>query len=80
MSYEKIYTQNLGKRILFVCKKCNEKMRFLRYNRRVVLECTKCGVYFVIESKVRPVMTSSVVYWGNVNKRNIVESSKTNSS
>jgi hypothetical protein len=66
---EKIYTQNLEKRIDFICKKCKTNMRFMRKPHRIIIECAYCGVYFVVSGEVRAEW-QALVRWGN-SKREI---------
>lgn len=51
---EKIYTQNLEKRIDFICKFCGIPMKFMRKPNRIIIECQRCNMYFVITGKVFP--------------------------
>lgn len=64
MTREKIYRQNLSKRIRFLCRFCNQEMVFSRSPKRVVIECKRCGIYFVITGEVKAKFTN-VVLWSN---------------
>jgi hypothetical protein len=60
---EKIYTQNLTKRISFICKECNSSMKFMRKTNRIIIECPVCKIYFVFAGSVHTKYTN-IVYWG----------------
>ena len=65
---EKLYTQDITKRIKITCRKCNKDMKFSRIRGRVIFECLKCGVYFVFSGMAKTTWQSTVK-WGRVEKK-----------
>lgn len=70
MSREKLYTQNLMKRIKFICRKCNSEMVYRRNHKRITIECKNCDYYFVISGNVVTKYTN-IVYWCRNNNKKL---------
>lgn len=68
---ERLYTQNLSKRINFVCKNCNSNMNFMRGNRKIVIKCSDCGLLFSIQPETFS-KSHNVIRWNGGGDKDVL--------
>jgi hypothetical protein len=62
MPREKLYHQNLEKRITFVCRGCGDTMSFMKGKSRIAIVCKVCKISFFIEPHLK-IKNVNIIRW-----------------
>lgn len=46
------YTDDIGKRVVFICKNCNATMKSYKFPDHMTINCLKCKSSFIIDTGV----------------------------